>query len=134
MKILALNCGSSSVKYQLYDTDANKLLAKGAIERIGFVGTFIIHQTKYQKHRLECECSTHKDAIYTVFKFLTDEEFGVIAELNQIDAVGHRIVQSGVMFNESVLIDDKVISAIDSLYTTAPIHTPQKLEGMMDIK
>ncbi|HIZ88981.1 MAG TPA: acetate kinase [Candidatus Mucispirillum faecigallinarum] len=134
MNILALNCGSSSVKYQLYDADKNKLLAKGAIERIGFVGTFIIHQTKNQKHRLECECATHKDAIYTVFKFLTDEEFGVITELNQIDAVGHRIVHGGEKFDKSVLVDDKVISEIDSLSTLAPLHNPPNLAGIMAIK
>ena len=115
MKILALNCGSSSVKYQLYDTNTGRLLAKGALERIGFVGTFIIHQTEHLKHTLECDCANHKAAIFTVFKFLTDEEFGVISELNQIDAVGHRIVHGGELFNKSVLVDDEVINAINSL-------------------
>lgn len=112
MKILALNCGSSSVKYQLYDTDKCSLLAKGGVERIGFVGTFIIHQTKHQKHRLEWDCANHKEAILTIFKFLTDEEFGVLSELNNIDAVGHRIVHGGELFNKSVLVDDNVINAI----------------------
>ncbi len=134
MKILALNCGSSSVKYQLYDTITNRLLAKGALERIGFVGTFIIHQTEYQKHRLECDCATHKDAIFTVFKFLTDEEFGVISELNQIDAVGHRIVHGGELFNKSVFIDDDVIQGIDSLSSLAPLHNPPNLAGILAIK
>lgn len=131
MKILALNCGSSSVKYQLYDKSSNKLLAKGSLERIGFVGTFITHQTKHQKHRLECECSNHKDAINMVFKFLTDEEFGVIKELNEIDAVGHRIVHGGELFSKSVLIDDNVIKAIDNLSSLAPLHNPPNLQGIL---
>lgn len=134
MKILALNCGSSSVKYQLYDTSANKLLAKGSLERIGFVGTFITHQTKYQKHRLECECSNHKDAVNMVFKFLTDEEFGVIKELSEIDAVGHRIVHGGELFSKSVLIDDNVIRGIDSLSSLAPLHNPPNLQGILAMK
>lgn len=134
MKILALNCGSSSVKYQLYDTSANKLLAKGSLERIGFVGTFITHQTKHQKHRLECDCSNHKDAVNMVFKFLTDEEFGVIKELSEIDAVGHRIVHGGELFSKSVLIDDNVIKGIDSLSSLAPLHNPPNLQGILAMK
>lgn len=134
MKILALNCGSSSVKYQLYDTANNKLIAKGGIERIGFVGTFIIHYARYQKHRLECECADHKDAINLVFKFLTDEEFGVIKDLKEIDAVGHRIVHGGEFFNKSVLIDDNVIKAIDNLSSLAPLHNPPNLSGIMAMK
>lgn len=134
MKILALNCGSSSVKYQLYDTSANKLLAKGGLERIGFVGTFITHQTKHQKHRLECDCSNHKDAVNMVFKFLTDEEFGVIKELSEIDAVGHRIVHGGELFSKSVLIDDNVIRGIDSLSSLAPLHNPPNLQGILAMK
>ncbi len=134
MKILALNCGSSSVKYQLYDTSANKLLAKGGLERIGFVGTFITHQTKHQKHRLECDCSNHKDAVNMVFKFLTDEEFGVIKELSEIDAVGHRIVHGGELFSKSVLIDDNVIKGIDSLSSLAPLHNPPNLQGILAMK
>lgn len=134
MKILALNCGSSSVKYQLYDTAAGKLLAKGGLERIGFVGTFITHQTKHQKHRLECDCSNHQDAVNMVFKFLTDEEFGVIKELSEIDAVGHRIVHGGEQFSRSVLIDDNVIKAIDNLSSLAPLHNPPNLQGILAMK
>ncbi len=134
MKILALNCGSSSVKYQLYDTDKCSLLAKGGVERIGFVGTFIIHQTKHQKHRLEWDCANHKEAILTIFKFLTDEEFGVLSELNNIDAVGHRIVHGGELFNKSVLVDDNVINAIDSLSSLAPLHNQPNLAGIMAVK
>ena len=134
MKILALNCGSSSVKYQLYDTSANKLLAKGGLERIGFVGTFINHQTTHQKHRLECDCSNHQDAVNMVFKFLTDEEFGVIKELSEIDAVGHRIVHGGELFSKSVLIDDNVIKGIDSLSSLAPLHNPPNLQGILAMK
>lgn len=134
MKILALNCGSSSVKYQLYDTDVCRVIANGVLERIGFVGTFIIHRTEQQQHRLECDCANHKEAIYTVFKFLTDEEFGVISELSQIDAVGHRIVHGGELFDKSVLVDDNVIKAIDSLASLAPLHNTPNLAGILAIK
>lgn len=134
MIILALNCGSSSVKYQLYDTDKGSLLAKGGVERIGFVGTFIIHQTKHQKHRLECECSDHLDAINLVFKFLQDEEFGVIENFSEINAVGHRVVHGGELFKKSVLIDDNVIKAIDDLSVLAPLHNPPNLSGILAIK
>ncbi len=134
MKILALNCGSSSVKYQLYDTEKKKVLAKGGVERIGFVGTFILHYTQYQKHRLECDCSNHQDAVSIIFKFLIDEEFGVISDLKEIDAVGHRIVHGGELFTHSVLIDDSVIKGIDDLASLAPLHNPPNLSGIMAIK
>ncbi len=82
----------------------------------------------------ECDCANHEDAIFTVFKFLTDEEFGVISELNQINAVGHRIVHGGELFKKSVLVDDKVINAIDSLSSLAPLHNPPNLAGITAIK
>lgn len=134
MKVLALNCGSSSVKYQLFDTEKNAVLAKGGVERIGFVGTFIMHSTRQQKHRLEWDCSSHLDAINLVFKFLTDEEFGVVSDFSEIGAVGHRIVHGGERFDKSVLIDDYVINAIEELSELAPLHNPPNLAGIRAVK
>lgn len=134
MKILALNCGSSSVKYQLYDTEKKELLAKGGVERIGFVGTFITHSTQQQKHRLEWDCSNHNEAINLVLKFLTDEEFGVISSYSEIEAVGHRIVHGGERFDKSVLIDNNVIKAIEELSELAPLHNPPNLAGIKAIQ
>lgn len=134
MKILALNCGSSSVKYQLYDTERKELLAKGGVERIGFVGTFITHSTLQQKHRLEWDCSNHNEAVNLVLKFLTDEEFGVISSYSEIEAVGHRIVHGGERFDKSVLIDSNVIKAIEELSELAPLHNPPNLAGIKAIQ
>lgn len=134
MKILAINCGSSSVKYQLYDDNSKEVLARGGIERIGFVGTFIVHNTKFQKHRLEIDLVNHTESVKTIFKFLTDEEFGVISSISEIDAVGHRIVHGGEKFKRSVLIDDEVIHEIEELSILAPLHNPPNLAGIMAFK
>ena len=134
MKILAINCGSSSVKYQLYDETTKEVLARGGIERIGFVGTFIVHNTKSQRHRLEIDLVNHTESIKTIFKFLTDEEFGVIEDISEIDAVGHRIVHGGEKFNKSVMIDDDVIHEIEELSILAPLHNPPNLAGIYAFK
>lgn len=134
MKILALNCGSSSVKYQLYDWNVQKLLARGMVERIGLVNTNISHFTGDQKHRLEFDCKDHTEAINLVLKFLCDEEFGVIKTLDNIDAVGHRIVHGGEDFHSSVLIDEKVKQAIQELSNLAPLHNPPNLEGICAVE
>lgn len=134
MKILALNCGSSSVKYQLFDWEIKKVLAKGIVERIGLVGTNITHYTTNQKHRLEFDCKDHTDAILLILKFLCDEEFGVIKALGDLRAVGHRIVHGGEYFHSSVLIDEKVMERIEELSDLAPLHNPPNLEGITAVK
>lgn len=134
MKILALNCGSSSVKYQLFDWEKRDVVAKGVVERIGLVGTFISHSSKTQNHRLEFECPDHKSAVLLIIKFLLDEEFGVITDLNEIDACGHRIVHGGEKFSKSVLIDDNVIEDIKALSDIAPLHNPPNVSGIMAVK
>lgn len=130
MKILALNCGSSSVKYQLYDWKRQKPLAKGAVERIGLVNTFIIHSVHHHNHRLAIDCPDHTSAIMLIMKFLQDEEFGVINDLSDIGAVGHRIVHGGERFDKSVLIDNEVIEEIENLSDLAPLHNPPNLAGI----
>ncbi len=134
MKILALNCGSSSVKYQLYDWDKKRVLAKGIVERIGLVNSFIIHNVQEQTHKLAFDCASHTEAINFIMKFLQDEEFGVIKELSDIKAVGHRIVHGGECFNKSVLIDDEVIKKIEGLSDLAPLHNPPNLAGIEAMK
>lgn len=130
MKILALNCGSSSVKYQLYEWETKKVLASGGVERIGLVGTNINHSAGDHKHRLEFDCADHTEAIMLILKFLYDEEFGVIKDLKDLDAVGHRIVHGGEYFRASVLIDKKVVEKIEELSCLAPLHNPPNLEGI----
>lgn len=130
MKILALNCGSSSVKYQLYEWETKKVLASGGVERIGLVGTNINHSAGDHKHRLEFDCADHTEAILLILKFLYDEEFGVIKDLTDLDAVGHRIVHGGEYFRASVLIDKKVVEKIEELSCLAPLHNPPNLEGI----
>lgn len=134
MKILALNCGSSSVKYQLYHWENREVLAKGVVERIGLINSFIVHNVKDQNHRLAFDCSDHVDAIINILKFLQDEEFGVIKELSEIDAVGHRIVHGGEYFNKSVLIDENVLNIISKLSELAPLHNPPNLAGIEAMK
>lgn len=134
MKILALNCGSSSVKYQLYEWEKKKVLARGAVERIGLVNTFITHSADHNNHRLEFDCPDHTAAIMLIMKFLQDEEFGVIKELTDIYAVGHRIVHGGERFDRSVLIDNEVIEEIENLSDLAPLHNPPNLAGIYAIK
>lgn len=134
MKILALNCGSSSVKYQLYDWTKQKVLARGAVERIGLVNTIIIHNANRHSHRLAFDCPDHTAAIMLVMKFLQDEEFGVIKDFSDIYAVGHRIVHGGERFDRSVLINDEVIEEIENLSDLAPLHNPPNLAGIYAIK
>lgn len=134
MKILALNCGSSSVKYQLYHWENKEVIAKGVVERIGLVNSFIVHNVKEQNHRLAFDCHDHIVAIMNILKFLQDEEFGVIKDLSEIDAVGHRIVHGGEFFNKSVLIDDEVILKISELSELAPLHNPPNLSGIEAMK
>ena len=134
MKILALNCGSSSVKYQLYDRDKNKVLAKGAVERIGLVNTFITHEISHGSHRLAFDCTDHTSAVLLIMRFLTDEEYGVIKEFSDINAVGHRIVHGGERFNRSVLINNEVLEEIENLSDLAPLHNPPNLAGIYAVK
>ena len=109
MIILFLNCGSSSVKYSVYDWDQKKSLCAGAVERIGIEGSFISQDRNgYPTFELKRNCKDHKDAINLVIETLTDKEHGVIENINVISAVGHRIVHGG-KFAKSVIVDDKVV-------------------------
>jgi acetate kinase len=133
MKILVLNCGSSSIKYQLLNmTEPTKadLLAKGLLERIGLEMGEFTHKYNGQKHYEQLPIPNHTEGIKLVLKALTDPEMGVINSLNEIGAVGHRVAHGGELFPHSVRIDEKVIEGIKTLCDLAPLHNPGSLQGI----
>lgn len=131
MKVLVINAGSSSLKYQLIDMDTNAVMAKGLCERIGIDGK-LTHQSNKtdEKYKADVAMPTHSDAIKAVIDILLDKEWGVIADMSEIDAVGHRVVHGGEFFADSVLITDKVIKAIEACIPLAPLHNPPNLIGI----
>ncbi len=130
MKILVLNCGSSSLKYQLIDMENEEVLAKGNYEKIGIKGSFLTHKVNGEKFKIEKDAEGHDDAIAEVIAQLTDAEHGVIKDVSEIDAVGHRTVHGGEKFAKSVVIDDEVIKGIVECSELAPIHNPASLAGI----
>lgn len=133
MKILVLNCGSSSIKYQLLDMEnanTSHLLAKGLLERIGLEMGEFTHKYNGEKHYEQLPIPNHTEGIKLVLKALVDPEMGVIKDLKEIDAVGHRVAHGGEMFTQSVRIDKKVIEGIESLCDLAPLHNPGSLQGI----
>ena len=131
MKILVLNCGSSSLKYQLIDSETEHVLAKGLCERIGIDGSAITHQpADGEKVKELTEMADHTAAVKNVIAKLTDEKVGVIASLSEISAVGHRMVHGGENFTSSVVINEEVISAIEECNDLAPLHNPANLIGV----
>lgn len=131
MNILVINCGSSSLKYQLIDSDSEKVLAKGLCERIGIDKSAITHQPAGgEKVTTEVEMPNHTAAVKYVIEKLVDKEVGVVASLDEIGAVGHRIVHGGEKFAGSVVIDDEVIKAVEECNDLAPLHNPANLIGI----
>lgn len=131
MKVLVINCGSSSLKYQLIDSQSEEVLAKGLCERIGIEGSSVTHQKADSgKKTEEVAMKDHTDAVKVMIEKLTDAEDGVIASLKEIDAVGHRIVHGGEHFKGSVVIDEDVMKAIEECNDLAPLHNPANLIGI----
>ena len=131
MDILALNCGSSSVKYQLYDWSRREVIAKGMVERVTIGDSFIIHEVPGREtYREEYECPDHQVAIHLIIKTLSSKAHGVVASMDQISAVGHRVVHGGEKFTCSVRIDDKVLEAIKEVQHLAPLHNPPNISGI----
>lgn len=132
MKILVLNCGSSSIKYQLIDMDNNAtLLAKGLLERIGLeMGEFTHKPVGKDKHYVKQPIPDHKAGIKMVLDALVDEKIGVIASLTEINACGHRVAHGGEIFKESVLVGEKEKEQIRALFALAPLHNPANLQGI----
>ncbi len=129
MKILVINAGSSSLKYQLIDMETEKAIAKGGCERIGLEGSFLKHKGKQEKV-IEEAMPDHKSAIKLVLDALVNSEYGVISSMDEIDAVGHRIVHSGEDFNKSVLLTEDVIATCKNNTELAPLHQPANLTGI----
>lgn len=130
MKILVINAGSSSLKYQLIDMENELVLAKGVCERIGVDGRIKGSTFDGRKFDVDVKMDNHTDAFLDVKKYLTEGEYAVISDLSEIAAVGHRIVQGGDKFNESVIIDDSVVEGIKSLCDLAPLHNPAHIQGI----
>lgn len=130
MKILVINCGSSSLKYQLIDSDTEEALAVGLCERIGIDGRLNHTPAGGDKVVIEKDMPDHEVAIRMVLAALTDGDHGVIGSLDEIDAVGHRVVHGGEKFTESVLLDEEVIAGIEECNPLAPLHNPANLIGV----
>jgi len=131
MNVLVINCGSSSLKYQLIDSETEEVLAKGLCERIGIDGSAITHTPENgEKITTKVDMPTHTEAVKLVIEKLTDSEVGVIKSLDEIGAVGHRVVHGGEKFAQAVVLDNQVIKAIEECNDLAPLHNPANLIGI----
>ena len=130
MKILVLNCGSSSLKYQLIDMENEKVIAKGYFERIGSYDSFVTHKVNGEKYRYDVIARDHGEAIKFVLKQFTDERYPVIKSLDEIAAIGHRIVHGGEKFQKSCIITEEVKKGIEDAVRFAPLHNPAHLQGI----
>ena len=134
MKILVLNCGSSSIKYKLFNMDSHEVLAQGGVEKIGLAGSFLKFKLPDgKKVLLEGEVLEHRAGIEYILGVLIREKYGCVKSLEEIEAVGHRVVHGGEQFNESVLIDDEVTNMIEECIDLAPLHNPPNLKGIYAI-
>ncbi len=130
MKILVINCGSSSLKYQVINMEGEVLMAKGLVERIGMDGSCITHEKIGEdKVKKEVPMETHKEAIAQVLDAIVDPEHGVLKDMAELGAVGHRVVHAGEKYAHSVIIDDDVIKALEECVPLAPLHNPPNLLG-----
>lgn len=130
MKILVINAGSSSLKYQFIDIDTKQVLAKGLCERIGIDGKLTQKVSGKENFVRQDPMNNHADAIKMVIEALTDQDVGVISDMKEIDAVGHRVVHGGEIFSASVVIDDKVMDALEQCVELAPLHNPANIIGI----
>lgn len=134
MKIIVLNCGSSSIKYQLFDMPSAEVIAKGLVDKIGLKGASIKHyMANGDVLKLEGEILDHQAGIEHVLGVLTHNEYGCVKNMNEIGAVGHRVVHAGEKYNGSVAITDEVIKALEECIDLAPLHNPPNLEGIYAI-
>lgn len=131
MKILVLNCGSSSVKYKLIESDSKEVLAEGGVEKIGLQDSFLkFKRPDGSKETIVVDMPDAKEAVRQVLKVLTDENYGVIKSYDEIQAVGHRVVHGMEKFNKSVLITPEVIEKVKECYPVAPLHNPANITGI----
>ena len=131
MKVLVINCGSSSLKYQILDMTNETLLCKGLVEKIGIDGSVITHEKiGMDKFRLETPMANHEDAIAQVLAAIQDPEHGVVKDMSEIGAVGHRVVHGGEKYADSVLITEQVMKDIEECCDIAPLHNPPNIAGI----
>ncbi|MDE6683147.1 MAG: acetate kinase, partial [Muribaculaceae bacterium] len=131
MKILVLNCGSSSVKYKLIDSSSKEVLAEGGVEKIGLEDSFLkFKRPDGSKETITVSMPDHKEAIKQITKVLTDPKDGVIKSFDEIEAVGHRVVHGMEYFNKSVLITPEVVERVKECYPVAPLHNPANITGI----
>ncbi|MCD8323753.1 MAG: acetate kinase [Clostridiales bacterium] len=130
MNVLAINCGSSSLKYQLIDSETESVLAKGLCERIGIDGRLTYQKAGLEKEITDAAMPTHKEAIQLVLDALVNEKTGAIKDLTEVGAVGHRVVHGGEKFASSALITDEMIAAVEECNDLAPLHNPANLIGI----
>ena len=131
MKILVLNCGSSSIKYALYNMDTKEVMTSGGAERVGLDGAFVkVKLANGEKKQIMHDIPEHTEGVKFIFSLLTDPEIGVINDLKEIDAVGHRMVHGGEKFNKSVLLTDEVLKVFEECSDLAPLHNPANLKGV----
>ena len=129
--VLVINCGSSSLKYQLINMENEEVLAKGLFERIAIPGSKLTHEPEgREKFKIEKDVKNHTEAIALVLEALTDKEHGVIKDASEIYAIGHRVVHGGVKYPESVVITDEVKKDIEKYSDLAPLHNPANLMGI----
>jgi acetate kinase len=135
MLVLVINCGSSSVKYNLIETEQAKDVCKGVVERIGAVTSIVKHEPEGKKHTKTTQViANHEEALQEIMSYLLNEDNGIISSPSDIKAVGHRVVHGGEMFKDSVLIDDDVTHAIEEAFDLAPLHNPNNLKGIQAAK
>ena len=130
MKILVINAGSSSVKYQLFDAENEKLLAKGLVERIGLNDSVLTHKVNGKAYEIKQRLDDHAEALKLVMNTLVDEKIGVIKSLDEVGAIGHRILHGGTIYKEPTLVDDKVLKNLDKLIPLGPLHMPANINGI----
>lgn len=130
MKILVLNSGSSSLKYQVIDMENEKMLVKGYFERIGQPNSFLTHKVNGIKHKFEHQAKDHEQAIQFVLNRLTNDHYGVMKDLSELAGIGHRVVHGGEKFSNAVLINDEVIEEIRKCSDLAPLHNPASILGI----
>ena len=130
MKILVLNCGSSSLKYQLIDMETEEVLASGKYERIGEEEAFITHKVNGEKIEIKNSAKNHEEAINFTLQQLINPEYKVIDSLDEIEAIGHRLVHGGEKITESIIIDDKVVEVLKECTDLAPLHNPAGIIGV----
>ena len=131
MNVLVINCGSSSLKYQLFNMKDESVLAKGLVERIGIEGAKLTHEgSTGNKEKIEVPMKDHKDALGHVLEAITHAEYGAVKSLDEINAIGHRVVHAGEKFSGSVVITDDVMSALEECIELAPLHNPPNIMGV----